>query len=71
MFKKIGINNLKKLEELFKNKIDYVMHCVSLNESLANKYKKLTYSTALKGTENLLKLSIKYNVIFFLSFAGL
>ena len=35
--KQIDINNYKKLEKLFKNKIDYVIHCASLNEKLTNK----------------------------------
>ena len=70
LIQQVDINNLKELEKLFKNKIDYIIHCASLNESLTNKYKKLAYSTALKGTENLLKLSIKYNVkkFFFFQF---
>ena len=32
------------------------------NETLTNKHKKLAYSTALKGTENLLRLSRKNNI---------
>ena len=69
--KQIDINNYKELERLFNNKIDYVIHCASLNETLTNKYKKLAYSTALKGTENLLKLSIKNNVKKFFFFSVL
>jgi UDP-glucose 4-epimerase len=71
LIQQVDINNLKELEKLFKNKIDYIIHCASLNESLTNKYKKLAYSTALKGTENLLKLSIKYNVKKFFFFSVL
>jgi len=71
LIKQIDINNYKELEKLFNNKIDYVIHCASLNETLTNKYKKLAYSTALKGTENLLKLSIKNNVKKFFFFSVL
>lgn len=71
LIQQVDINNLKELEKLFKNKIDYIIHCASLNESLTNKYKKLAYSTALKGTENLLKLSIKHNVKKFFFFSVL
>ena len=71
IIKQIDINNYKELERLFNNKIDYVIHCASLNETLTNKYKKLAYSTALKGTENLLKLSIKNNVKKFFFFSVL
>lgn len=71
LIQQVDINNLKKLEGLFKNKIDYIIHCASLNESLTNKHKKLAYSTAIKGTENLLKLSIKYNVKKFFFFSVL
>lgn len=71
LIQQVDINNFKELEKLFKNKINYVIHCASLNESLTNKYKKLAYSTALKGTENLLKLSIKHNVKKFFFFSVL
>lgn len=69
--KQVDINNYKKLEKLFSNKIDYVIHCASLNETLTNKYKRLAYSTALKGTENLLKLSVKKNIKKFFFFSVL
>lgn len=71
LIKQVDINNYKELEKLFKNKIDYVIHCASLNETLTNKYQKLAYSTALKGTENLLKLSRKNNVKKFFFFSVL
>ena len=69
--KQIDINNYKKLEKIFKNKIDHIIHCASFNEQLTNKYKKLAFTTALKGTENLLKLSLKYKVKKFFFFSVL
>ena len=66
-----NINNLNKLENLFKKKIDHVVHCASLNEKLTNKNKNLAYKTALKGTENLLKLSVKYKIKKFFFFSVL
>lgn len=71
LIKQVDINNYKELEKLFKNKIEYVIHCASLNETLTNKYKKLAYSTALKGTENLLRLSRKNNIKKFFFFSVL
>lgn len=71
LIKQVDINNYKELEKLFEKKIDYVIHCASLNETLTNKYKKLAYSTALKGTENLLKLSLKNNIKKFFFFSVL
>lgn len=71
LIQQVDINNLKKLEKLFKNRIDYVIHCASLNENLTKKYKKLAYSTALKGTENLLRLSVKNNIKKFFFFSVL
>ncbi len=67
----VDITDLSKLERLFKKKIDCVIHCASLNEKLTNKYKDLAYKTAIKGTENLLKLSVKYKVKKFFYFSVL
>lgn len=67
----VNINNFQKLEKLFNNKIDHVIHCASLNESLTNKNNKLAYLTALKGTENLLRLSVKNKVKKFFFFSVL
>lgn len=69
--RQININDYNKLENIFENKIDYVIHCASLNENLTNQNKNLAYKTALKGTENLLKLSFKYQVKKFFFFSVL
>lgn len=71
IIRQVDINNFKKLESLFKQGIDYVIHCASLNEKLTNKYKNLAYTTAIKGTKNLLKLSLKYKVKKFFFFSVL
>ena len=72
LIKQVNINNFKKLENFFKQeKIQFVIHCAALNESLTAKNRKLAYTTALIGTENLLKLSIKYKIKKFFFFSVL
>ncbi|MDC0393489.1 NAD(P)-dependent oxidoreductase [Candidatus Pelagibacter sp.] len=71
LIKQVDVRNYKELEKLLKKKIDYVIHCASLNENLTNKYKKLAYSTTLEGTKNLLELSLKYNIKKFFFFSVL
>lgn len=72
IIKQVNINDFKKLENFFKKqKIQFVIHCASLNESLTVKNRKLAYTTALKGTENLLKLSLKYKINKFFFFSVL
>ena len=67
--KQANINNYEKLENFFKKKkINFVIHCASLNESLTAKNKSLAYRTALVGTKNLLKLSVKYKIKKFFFF---
>ena len=70
--KQANINNYGKIENFFKKeKIKFVIHCASLNESLTAKNKSLAYRTALVGTKNLLKLSVKYKIKKFFFFSVL
>jgi UDP-glucose 4-epimerase len=72
LIKQVDINDFKKLENFFKKeKIQFIIHCAALNESQTAKNRKLAYTTALVGTENLLKLSSKYKIKKFFFFSVL
>lgn len=62
-FYSIDICNIKKLEKVFKKKIDCILHlAASLSVPESQKNPKKYYINNVYGTQNLLDLSVKYGI---------